>query len=168
MKDDIEKFRKNGHFLIDYIADFYSDLSRKTIVPPSESYLDLIGTGFEKKGKNFDKLFKEMDAKIIEGTILQIHPRFFGFVPSSGLPIGNLADLLISFLNQNAGRATGGPSSSIVEDIVLKWIFSVIDFPDGAGGLLVSGGSVANLHAMIAARNSVNDDIPTMGLNAEN
>ncbi|MFW9994721.1 MAG: pyridoxal phosphate-dependent decarboxylase family protein [Candidatus Odinarchaeota archaeon] len=161
---EIEEFRKNGHFLIDYMADFYADLSNKTIIPPSKSYLEIKNTSFKREGMKFDNLFQELERTVIEGTMLQIHPRFFGFVPSAGLSTGSLADLLISFLNQNAGRVTGGPSASLVEDEVIRWIAEVAGLPDTAGGTLVSGGSIANLTAMVVARDAASPGIPYGGV----
>ena len=80
------------------------------------------------------------------------HPRFFGYVTSSPAPIGALADLLASAINQNVGAWRLAPMATEIEAQTIRWIAELIGFPTDAGGLLVSGGNMANFVCFLAAR----------------
>lgn len=79
-----------------------------------------------------------------------IHPRFFGWVNGSGLPAGVLADFLASAMNSNVGAFD--QSAVLVEEQVLAWMRAALAFPAEGDGVLTSGGSMANLLALAAAR----------------
>jgi aromatic-L-amino-acid decarboxylase len=79
------------------------------------------------------------------------HPRFFGWITSAPAPIGVLADLLATAMNANCGP--GGHGAAELERTVCQWLMDLTGFPRaGSHGLLVSGGSIANLTALATAR----------------
>lgn len=80
------------------------------------------------------------------------HPRFFGFVPSPGNLVGALADALAAGLNPFLGTWFAGSGPAEIELVTLDWLRDLCGLPAEAGGLFVSGGSVANLTALHAAR----------------
>jgi glutamate/tyrosine decarboxylase-like PLP-dependent enzyme len=82
-----------------------------------------------------------------------IHPRFWGWVMGGGTPMGMMADMLASGMNPNMG---GGDHGAVyVEQQVIAWCKQIMSFPQGASGLLVSGGSMANLVGLTVARNAI-------------
>jgi glutamate/tyrosine decarboxylase-like PLP-dependent enzyme len=83
------------------------------------------------------------------------HPRFFAYIPGSGTWPAALADLVASAANIDAGewREAAGPSQ--VELTVLSWFRDWLGYPAGAEGVLVSGGSAANLQALAVAREAL-------------
>lgn len=80
------------------------------------------------------------------------HPRFFGFVPSPGNLVGALADALAAGLNPFLGTWFAGSGPAEIELVTLDWLRDLCGLPAETGGLFVSGGSVANLTALHAAR----------------
>lgn len=78
-------------------------------------------------------------------------PGFFGYVFSPASPIGVAADLLASAADQNVTSWRSAPAATEVEHIVLRWLGALVGFADHAAGLLVSGGSTANLTALLVA-----------------
>ncbi len=80
------------------------------------------------------------------------HPRFFAFVPGPSNYVGVLADLLASGLNVFNGSWLGGSGAAALELQTIDWLRELCGFPDSAGGLFVSGGSLANLTALAVAR----------------
>ena len=78
------------------------------------------------------------------------HPRFFGYVASPSTPIGAYADLIASALNANITCWRSGPAGTEIEQLVVRWLGSLIGY-DGAKGLLTSGGSMANMIALLIA-----------------
>lgn len=80
------------------------------------------------------------------------HPRFFGYVPCAGNFISTMAETLSSGFNVFAGSWQAAPGASEIEIVVLDWLATWCGFPREAGGVMVSGGSAANLTALAAAR----------------
>ena len=79
------------------------------------------------------------------------HPRFFGYVASPSTPIGAYADLIASALNANITCWRSGPAGTEIEQTVVRWLGSLIRYDDDAKGLLTSGGSMANMIALLIA-----------------
>jgi aromatic-L-amino-acid/L-tryptophan decarboxylase len=87
-------------------------------------------------------------------TMRQVdHPRFFAFVPSPGNFVSAMADALASGFNSFVGTWFSGSGPSEVELVTMDWLRELCGLPETAGGLTVSGGSVANLTALALARN---------------
>jgi glutamate/tyrosine decarboxylase-like PLP-dependent enzyme len=82
------------------------------------------------------------------------HPRFFARIGSPGNYMSVLADAVASGYNVFTGSWTGGSGPATVELVVLDWLRELCGLPDGAEGVLVTGGSVASLVALAAARTS--------------
>ena len=79
-----------------------------------------------------------------------IHPRFWGWVMGTGSVTGMLAEMLAA--GMNAHLAGYDQSASVVERQVLDWLKESLGFPQSASGVLVSGGTAANLNGLLAAR----------------
>jgi glutamate/tyrosine decarboxylase-like PLP-dependent enzyme len=97
------------------------------------------------------------------------HPRFFGYVASPSTAIGAYADLIASALNANITCWRSGPAGTEIEQLVVRWLGSLIRYDEDAKGLLTSGGSMANMIALlIASRRKAAVDVSRKGLwNAE-
>ena len=81
-------------------------------------------------------------------------PRFFGYVLGSGEPVGAVADLLASVLNQNVTAWRSAPAAVTIERVVVRWLAEAIGCP-GFSGSLTGGGSSANLMGLAMAREAV-------------
>src|SRR5215216_8054302 len=93
------------------------------------------------------------------------HPRFFGYVASPSTPVGAYADLIASTLNANITCWRSGPAGTEVERMVVRWLGSLIGYDKDAKGLLTSGGSMANMIALlIANRRKSGADVSRRGL----
>ena len=93
------------------------------------------------------------------------HPRFFGYVASPSTPIGAYADLIASALNANITCWRSGPAGTELEQLVVRWLGSLIDYDADAKGLLTSGGSMANMIALlVASRRKLGTDAARKGL----
>jgi len=79
------------------------------------------------------------------------HPRFFGYVASPSTPVGAYGDLLASALNANITCWRSGPAGTELERMVVRWLGSLIGYDSDAKGLLTSGGSMANMIALLIA-----------------
>ena len=89
---------------------------------------------------------------VLTNTLRLDHPRSFGFVPTCPTWPGVLADFMASGFNVNAATWLVASGPSQLEAVVIGWFRKWFGLPDGAGGLITSGGSAAALHAFVAAR----------------
>jgi aromatic-L-amino-acid/L-tryptophan decarboxylase len=151
-----EQFRSLGHELVDRIAGFLGSI-RKGPVTPAESPLDVraaleANRELPEQGKSPGALLRDASRLLFEHSLFNGHPRFFGYVTSSAAPIGILADFLASAVNANVGAWKLAPMATEIEAQVIRWIAQFIGYPDDCGGVLLSGGNMANLTCFLAAR----------------
>lgn len=100
-----------------------------------------------------EKLIKDCRT-IIYGSRHNGHPRFFAYVASPANPAGVFADLISSALNPSVTSWRSAPAATEVEQLVGRWLGSLIGYADDAHSLLTSGGSMANLLAILIAQRS--------------
>jgi aromatic-L-amino-acid decarboxylase len=79
-------------------------------------------------------------------------PRYLGYIPGGGLLSAALADLLAQGFNRHSGFAALAPGLVAMEESILRWLCQEFGLPSAAGGLTTTGGSIANLTAIVAAR----------------
>lgn len=111
-----------------------------------------------------EEVYSEFVEHILPYTKGNIHPRFWSWVEGGGTPFGMLADMLASGMNPN--NAIGDHAAMYVEKQVIEWSKEMFDFPASATGILLSGASIANITALIVARNSFNTNMRSHGLHA--
>lgn len=105
--------------------------------------------------------------EIVAGARHNGHPRMFGYVQSSGTFVGAVADLLTSALNQNVTSWRSAPSATTIERQVIDWVRTIVGMPAGTTGLLMSGGSMANLAGVATALRAATDvDVNRLGVAA--
>jgi aromatic-L-amino-acid/L-tryptophan decarboxylase len=92
------------------------------------------------------------------------HPRFFGYVASPSTPIGAYGDLIASALNANITCWRSGPAGTELERMVVRWLGRLIAYDNDAQGLLTSGGSMANMIALLIAQRRKSANTSRQGL----
>lgn len=106
-------------------------------------------------GRLADEVVREMMGEIYQYRGDANHPRFFGFVPGPASSISWLGDIMTSAYNIHAGGSKLAPMVNCIEQKLLKWLCTKAGFcGEKAGGVFVSGGSMANITALTAARDS--------------
>lgn len=88
-------------------------------------------------------------------TVINAAGRYFGFVNGGSLPAALAADWLASAWDQNAGPAVCSPAAAALEETVIRWIRELLRLPEGTGGGLVTGASMANFCGLAAARHAL-------------
>ena len=151
-----EQFRLAGHSLVDRIADFLATIRTRPVTPaesPEEVRTALAAArALPEEGKDPKALLQDAASLLFEHSLFNGHPRFYGYITSSAAPIGVLADLLAAAINANVGGWNLSPMATEIEAQVIRWLAEFIGYPAGCGGLLVSGGNMANLTCFLAAR----------------
>lgn len=169
---DPEDFRELGYSLIDKIADFLESLPNRPLTtgePPS-AIRKLIGQDLlPMKGTDPKTLLNETAQLLFDHSLFNGHPKFFGYITSSAAPIGVLGDLLAAAANPNVAAWNLAPVASEIERQSIRWIAEMIGYPVDCGGILVSGGNMANFVCFLAARHAkAGWDLREEGMQSDN
>lgn len=155
-----EEMRALGYRVVDMLADRFAHLEEKRVgtkgdpavlrpqmrkPPPPESV-------------PVDEIFATLTGDIFSNMMNVDHPRHFAFVPVPTNFVSVMADTLATGFNVFSGSWLAGSGSVAVELAVIDWLRQWCGLPETAGGLFVSGGSMANLTAIVAARHAKLDD----------
>ncbi len=168
---DAAQFRALGHSLVDQIASMLESVPRGPVTHDESpaavrAALGLNG-GLPAEGTDAATLLTSTAKGLFEHSLFNGHPRFFGYITSSPAPIGMLGDFLASAINPNVGAWKLSPSASEIEGQAIRWIAELIGYPADCGGILVSGGNMANFVCFVAARAArAGFDIRREGLSA--
>ena len=152
---DIElgEFRRVGREAIDAIADYHAALPDRVVLPrvtPAEVAALFTG-GLSEEGEAAGALITEWRERVVPLLTAIGSPRHFAYVNGSGAMIGILAEALAACTNTNAGAWKLGPAAAEIERQCLRWIAEFIGYPADAGGIMVSGGTMANFTALLTA-----------------
>ena len=150
-----EEFRKIGYQLIDTVSGFMENISDKPVTT-GESPMqiqNLLGNDpLPENGRSASELFTRTSELLLNHSLLNGHPRFFGYITSSPAPLGAMADMLAAAVNPNVGANILSPMATAIEKQTVKWLAEFIGVSPSCSGILVSGGNMANFTAFLAAR----------------
>jgi aromatic-L-amino-acid decarboxylase len=146
--------RALGHRVVDLIADHWKAIGS---VPPIRvgepaALAERLHEPAPEAGSPPDAVLDQLVAEVLPFLQHGDHPRFFARIPGPSNPVGVFADALASGLNVFAGSWTGGSGPATVELVTLGWLADMLGLPRETEGAFVSGGSVATLNALAAAR----------------
>ncbi|MCZ4409034.1 aminotransferase class V-fold PLP-dependent enzyme [Cryomorphaceae bacterium 1068] len=149
------EFQKIGYELVDTIAGFFDVIGEKPVTTtksPLELQKELGTSSLPENGKPAEELIHSAAQLLMDNSLFNGHPKFFGFITSSAAPIGALADLLAASVNPNVGGQILSPMATEIEKQTIQWLAEFIGVSPTYGGVLVSGGNMANFTAFLAAR----------------
>ncbi len=151
------------------VTEYFSGVSTLPVFPETSGgkTIGKIGASLPLESEPLEQLLNDCRT-IIANSRHNGHPRFFGYVASPSTAPGAFADLIASALNPNLTSWRSGPAGTEIERTVISWLASLIGY-DGADrpahGLLTSGGSMANLTALLMAhRTKSAPDVASTGL----
>ena len=169
---DPEEFARLGHRLVDEVAELLRGIRERPLGPgetPQDVRLALAADRPLPAGaSDAGDVLAEATRLLLDHSVFNGHPRFFGYITSGPAPLGVLGDMLAAAVNPNVGGWTLSPMASEMEAQAVRWIAELVGFPEGGGGVLVSGGNVANMLGLWAARANVDGwNVRTEGMRAE-
>jgi aromatic-L-amino-acid decarboxylase len=150
---DPETFRALGYQAVDLAAAHLAGMREAPVFQPMspEARLTLLEQPLPVAGVEPRDILERFAADVLPYPMGNGHPRFFGWVNSPPAPIGILAELLAAAMGPSC--AGGDHAASYLERCVVRWLMELVSFPvEGSMGLLVSGGSMASLTGLAAAR----------------
>ncbi len=150
---DLPEFEAAGKRLVEKITEYLKRVPDGRVAPAFdrercfaafENTLEDDGIGLELAVEDVDKIFLH--------SMAMSHPLYLGLVNSSPFPPAALGDLLVSALDNNSGASHQGPAAAAAEREIVRQFCRRLDY--SGDGLLLPGGSYANLHAVVMARHA--------------
>lgn len=153
---DGDTFRRAGHALVDSIADLLTSMPNRPVnraAPPEEVRERLNASApVPEVGEELSPLLERVSQFLFDYSLFNGHPLFLGYIMGAPAPIGMLADFLASAINANVTVWRGAPAGTEIESQTIRWIAELVGVPTSCGGLLVSGGNMANIVGLLVAR----------------
>jgi aromatic-L-amino-acid decarboxylase len=151
---DPSEFRRHGHALVEWIADYLAGSERYPVLPrvaPGE-VRDALPAAAPEAGESFDEIFRDFERILVPALTHWNHPGFFGYFAITASAPGVLAEFLSAALNQQAMLWRTSPAATELEEVSLRWLRDLLCLPPGFDGVIYDTASISTLHALAAAR----------------
>jgi aromatic-L-amino-acid/L-tryptophan decarboxylase len=165
---DPADFRRHGHALVDWIADYLAGSERYPVLPrvsPGDVRRALPAEAPEH-GEPFDAIFADFERVLVPALTHWNHPGFFGYFAITASEPGILAEFLSAALNQQAMLWRTSPAATELEDVALGWLRDLMGLPSSFEGVIYDTASISTLHALAAAREAAIPGVREAGLTA--
>jgi aromatic-L-amino-acid decarboxylase len=163
---DPETFRRHGHRLVDWIADYLAHPERVPVlarVRPGEVRAALAPAPPET-GEPLETILADFERVVLPGITHWNHPGFFAYFAISGSAPGILGELLCAALNVNAMLWRTSPAATELEEVALDWLRQLLGLPPAFRGVIYDTASISSLCALAAAREAAGIEARERGL----
>ena len=163
---DWDELKKLGNVMVNDMINFLQTIREQPVwTKPPESVKNNFKTPLPHSSMQLGEVYNEFKQNILPYYLGNIHPRYWSWVMGAGTAQSMLAEMLAAGMNCNVG--IGDQAPMYVDQQVIDWCKQLMSFPPQSSGALVSSASVANLNALIVARNSVSSSIRKSGINGQ-
>ena len=160
LQDKAQKLEPNHNqmshdsaLVMDYVKQFYDNIYQSpSWVEKKDLSAKLLDFPFTKNGYGIESTLKLFKEEVDESGLNAASGGHLGYIPGGGIFHSAMADVLADVTNEYAGHFFAGPGAVRVENQFLRWLMEITGFPKNAVGNLTSGGSIANLIGITAAR----------------
>lgn len=152
-----EEFRRHGHEIVDWIADYLSSQRQYPVLPDRQpgDLIDALPAHGPVQGEEMDAILKDFREQIVPALTHWNHPRFFSYFSVSAAAAGILGEMLTAGINTNGMLWQSNPAGTELEMVTLGWLREWCGLPDAFFGEIFDTASVSTLHALIAAREQI-------------
>jgi aromatic-L-amino-acid decarboxylase len=161
-----DEFRRHGHALVDWIADYLANPERYPVLPrvtPGQ-LRDALPSSAPEHGETFEDIFRDFERVIVPALTHWNHPGFFAYFAISASEPGILAEFLSAALNQQAMLWRTSPAATELEEVAMGWLRTLMGLPADFDGVIYDTASIATLHGLAAAREAAVPDVRRAGL----
>ena len=154
-------------WLAGFTRRYHDSLTQQPVHPVIDrvALRALMSEPLPRAGQSLASLFDELEHVIVPNATHTAHPRFLPYVQPSPNDLSPYADHVTALLNQNCNLWHLSPAANAVEQAVLRWFADLFGMPQTASGIITSGGSMANMVALTAARDhALGDEARDAGL----
>lgn len=151
--EDWNQIRELGRQMVEDMIEYLRTVRERPVWQPiPEDLAAKFQQPLPHTPRPIDEVYAAFKENVLPYPTGNTHPRFWGWVMGNGTVTAMLAEMLAAAFNPNQGG--GAQAGNLVEEQVISWCKEMLNFPASASGLLVSGGSMANLVGLTVARNS--------------
>jgi len=149
------EIKKSLNYFIEQYFREIEDISSGEVIKVADSgqIEKLAKMGIPERGRNVQEVMEEMMADVYDHRARLNHPRYLGFIPGPASLNSWVGEVMTSAYNLHAGSWMSTSAASYIEKVMIEWLSKKVGYHTAkSGGLFVSGGSMANLTALVAAR----------------
>jgi aromatic-L-amino-acid decarboxylase len=163
---DPDEFRRAGHQLVDWIADYLDNPARYPVLSRARpgDIASALPAQAPADGEPFTAIFADFERILVPGLTHWNHPGFFAYFAITGSAPGVLAEMLSAALNVQAMLWRTSPSATELEEVTLAWLRTLLGLPEAFEGVIYDTASISTLHALAAARERHVPGVRTRGL----
>jgi aromatic-L-amino-acid decarboxylase len=149
-----EEMRALGYQVVDMIVGHFEHVGEISLASKADRHTleQRLREPLSEEGSTVESVLEQLQQDVFSNIMPLAHPRFFAFIPGPNNFVSVMADALTSGFNAFAGTWRLAPGTAQVELVTIDWLRQLCGLPEAAGGLFVSGGSVATLTALATAR----------------
>jgi len=138
-----------------YADDFLERLpGLKAYEISKEKAKDLQNSPISEEPAGIEELVELFEGCVVEPGLNPASGGHLAYIPGGGIYYSSLGDYLAAVTNRYAGVRFAGPGAVEMENMLLDWMAGLVGYPEGSGGNLASGGSIANLIGIVTARDA--------------
>jgi aromatic-L-amino-acid decarboxylase len=163
-----EEFRKAGHQVVDWLADYLSDPTKYPVLSrnrPGE-LIDALPPSGPECGESWERIFADFERHVVPAVTHWNHPGFMAYFANTASPPGILGEMLAAGLNSNGLLWKSSPAVTELEQVALSWLRQWMGLPDGWFGVIHDTASTGVMHALAAARQAVAPEVRATGESA--
>ncbi|RBP29008.1 glutamate/tyrosine decarboxylase-like PLP-dependent enzyme [Oceanihabitans sediminis] len=150
-----EEMKQYGYQVIDAIVEhFDTERNKKPVALATREEMDLLfKTEAPDEPTNYKEVLQFVTDKVLPNSNIVSHPKSYSFVPGPSNYVSVMADTLATGFNVFSGGWAASPAAAELEIVTMNWLLKLFKFPTTkGGGIFTSGGSMANLTALVTAR----------------
>lgn len=154
LKLSSDDMREMGYRIIDMLVDYTGAQAQFPVTRALDhaTFEEILNEPIPEAGSDWQDVLEQFERQVLTTIDHLDHPRFFAYIPSSSNFVGAMADTLASGYNIFNALYPLGTGAAVVERLAISWLRKLCGMPEEAGGLFVSGGSMANLSGLAVAR----------------
>ena len=151
---DIDEFRRAGHELVDWMADYLRDIENYPVRARATSgeILAQLPSTPPAKSASFDEIFDDFKEIVVPGMTHWQHPSFFAYFPANSSPASVLAEMITATLGAQCMSWETSPAATELEQCTMEWLRQMIGLPSDFEGVIQDSASTATLCAILSAR----------------
>ena len=151
---DAESFRKHGHELVDWMADYFTEVENYPVMPQVKpgDILKQLPKSAPRTAEGFDDIFKDFKEIIMPGMTHWESPNFMAYFPANKSKASVLAEMLMSTLGAQCMVWLTSPAAAELEEQMMEWLREMIGLSENFTGVIQDTASTATLSALITAR----------------
>jgi aromatic-L-amino-acid decarboxylase len=159
LEPDTDERRAFGEQALSHALAYWDQVEAASSNRPwSEVFAKRLDPEFTEDGRDPAAVLDYVRACVDAPGFATTSPRFMAYIPGGAVPYSAFGDLLAAASNKYSGFASASPGAVRIENACTQWLTEIIGYPKDAAGTLTSGGSIANLTAIVAAREARDPD----------